>query len=113
MGKRLFARGGEKAVNVGFLQAVVFGIQLALDGVIFTVKGLRHQINAHIAPIQVLSPGPLGVCPNLLIQILIAGLVAQVAQHQFFKVRAFFSFSQRFLTVGIQQAFKRGGLKNQ
>ncbi len=58
--KGFLARSGEKAVYVSFLQAVVFCIELALDGVVCTrAASLCYKVNA-----GVLFP-TLAVLPNL------------------------------------------------
>ena len=96
------ARCGKKAVDVTFLQAVVFVVELALDSVIFAGAGFGDQINTGIAAIQALQFCPFAIRPNVTVQIAVAGLVTQVAQDQFFKVSAFFPLGGGGETIAIE-----------
>ena len=49
VGKRLFTGCGKEAVNITLLDAVIFCIKLALNGVVFSrALGLCYQVNAGI-----------------------------------------------------------------
>src|SRR5450759_3274214 len=64
----LFAGGGKEAVDVTFLQAVVFGIQLALNSMVFArATGFGDKINAGITCIQPLQFCPIAIRPNITI----------------------------------------------
>lgn len=51
VGEWFFAGSREEAIDVVLLQTVVFGVELALNGVIFAGAGFGDQINTGIAAI--------------------------------------------------------------
>lgn len=104
--ERFFAGCGKEAVDVGFLQAVVFCIQLALDGVVLAGVRDGNQINAGIPCILLLLLCSVSVHQYLAVEIAVAGFMTQIAQDQFFKISTFFAFGSRSMAIGIQQGFQ-------
>ena len=108
LGKRVSARSREEAVDILFLQAVVRGIELALDGMNGPcVRLLCHQINTVILGRETMSGPPFGPFPNPTVEIPIDRLVAQVRQYQFLEVCPLFSFAGRASPQGFQQGVQR------
>ncbi len=105
LGKRLLAGGGEEAVDVTLVDALVGRKALALDGVVFRrPSGLRHQINAGILAREAKLRradllGPVRVEPHVAVQIGVAGLEPKVGADQLLKVRAFLPLGLRSGTV--------------
>jgi hypothetical protein len=70
--------------------------------------GLRHQVDTGVVAVQPLAGGPFAIGPDLRIEILVGGLVAQVANDQLFEVGALLAFTGSGLAVGIEQIGKGG-----
>jgi hypothetical protein len=86
----LLARGGEEAVDVRFLQVVIFSVELALDRVEFSGAGAGNQVDADILSIVPLSLRPVSVHPDFAVQVGVAGLVLQIALNELLEVGALF-----------------------
>ncbi len=102
--KGLFARCGEEAVYVAFLQAIVFGIELALDGVVFAGVGLGDKVYAGVAFIQSLLFRPIAVRPYVAIKVAVGSFVSKVTKDQFLEVGAFFALGGGGLAKRFKQA---------
>jgi hypothetical protein len=62
---------------VAFLDAIVFCVKLALNGVEFVrALGFGDKINPGVATIQALLTHPVGIRPDLVVQVFITGFVA-------------------------------------
>ena len=98
LGEGLAAGGGEEAVDVGLAHAVVGGEALALDGVVFLgAPGLGDEVDAGVlrgsAELRGADfLGPVGEEPDVVVEILLAGLVAEVGADELLEVGAFFPF---------------------
>ena len=101
--ENLFAGCGEKAVNIAFIDLVGFSVELALNCVVLTRAASQgDEVNACVPLIETLLFGPVGIGPNLAIEIAVARFVAKVAEYQLFKVGALFAFRGGVQAVGIQ-----------
>ncbi len=55
MAKGLLARSGEEAVQVTFLNSIIFGVELALNCMVFCcAMRLCNKVDTRIAPVQAL-----------------------------------------------------------
>lgn len=107
--ERCFAGSGEETINVLLLDAVVLGIQLALDGVVLACPlGARHQVDAGVATVQSLFFGPVAICPYFIVEVAIGRFVAEIGEDQLFEVSTFFAFGDRCRSVGVEQGLKGG-----
>jgi len=75
----LLAGCREEAVDVSFLQPVVFRVELALHGMEFAGGGPGHQIDPGVLRVDPLFARPVGVHPDVLVEVLVARLVGEVA----------------------------------
>lgn len=104
VGERLFARRGEKAVDVLFLKLVGGVVELALDGVeLAGAGGLRHQVDAGVARVQALGFRPLGIGPHLTVKVAVTGRVAQVADHQLLEIGALFALGDGGVAIRVEK----------
>ncbi len=108
----LLARGGEEAVDVGLFHRVVLGVALALDGVVFLgAAGLRDEVDAGVLTRETEFWAadfldPVGIQPDMGIEIGIGGLVAEVGADEFLEVGAFFAFRHGIGAVGGENLLK-------
>ena len=101
VGKGLATRRSEEAIDVLLLQLVIRVVELALDGVDFTRAGdFGHQVDAIVLGSEALTRRPLRPSPDLAVQILVGGLVAQLSEDQFLEVRAFLALRHGGVAVG-------------
>ena len=108
LGKRFSPRSREEAVDILFLQAIVRGIELALDGMNGPCAPLLcHQIDAVILGREAMFRPPFGPSPNPTEEISIDRLVAQIRQYQILEVCPLFSFAGRASPQGLQQGVQR------
>ena len=97
VGEWLLAGGGEEAVDVGFLHAVVLGVALALDGVEFLgAVGFGDEVDAGVLGGETEFRVPISLAqsaiePDVGVEIGVAGLVAEVGADEFLEVGAFFA----------------------
>ncbi len=115
-GKGFFARGGKEAVDVGFDDAMIFCVELALDGVEFVgALGLGDQIDAGVFGVEAqVGVGfyPVGIGPYMAIKVAVGGFVAQVLDAQLFKVGAFLALGNGGVAEGGEKGLQSGhGLK--
>lgn len=81
--------------------------QLALDGVeLVGAVGLGDQVDAGVAGIEALPLGPIGIGPDIGIQVAIGGFVAQVDAGEVFEVGAFFALGRGCVAIGVQQVLQ-------
>ena len=107
MGERLLSRGSEKAVDVLFLNAVIFGIEFTLDGVeLFGALSLGYKINTRIFSVKPLFLCPVRIRPELAVKIRIGGFVTKIGEDQLFKIGAFFSFCDGGVAVSGEKVLK-------
>ncbi len=107
--------GGEEAVDVRLLHAVVGLVALALDGVVFLgAVGLCHEVDAGVLGTDAELGradgfGPVGEEPHVGVEVGVAGLVAQVGADEFLEVGAFFLLRLGGDAVVGEEALKRSG----
>lgn len=103
---------GEEAVDVAFGYFVVWGVELALNGVGFVRFGagfcagfcLGDKIDANVAGIPAFLFCPIAIKPNIAIEIGIDGLMAEINADELFEVVAFFTLGLGLLAVGVEEA---------
>lgn len=104
MGEGFLTGGGEEAVDVAFLDAVVFGVEFALDSVGFGgAAGTGNEVDAGVFGGEAVFAGPVGVGPDLFVEVGVGGLVAEVGEDEFLEIGAFFAFGEGGGAVGVEE----------
>ena len=99
--ERLLPGGGEEAVDVAFLDGVVFRVELALDGVEFACpSGACDEVDAGVGFADAKFVGHVGEHPDVAVEVGVGGLIAEVDADELFEVGAFFTFSDGGDSVG-------------
>src|SRR5690606_35339815 len=78
VGEGLLPGGGEEGVDVALLEAVVLVVELALDRVDLARARDRYEVDPDVAGVLALPPRPFGVGKDLLVEVPVGGLVAEV-----------------------------------
>lgn len=98
------ASSRKEAVNVTFLDPIIFRVEFALDGVeLVCARRLRHQIYTGVLAIQALILSPNRIRPHVAVEVAICGLGAEVSEHELFEIRAFLAFGNGGISVRIQK----------
>jgi hypothetical protein len=112
-GEGFLARGGEEAVDIGLFHGVVLGVAFALDGVVFLgALGFRDEVDAGVlaghAELRGADfLGPVGVEPDVGVEVGVGGLVAEIGADEFLEVGAFFALGLGGGAVGGEDALER------
>jgi hypothetical protein len=118
-GEGFLAGGGEEAVDVGLFHGVVLGVALALDGVVVLgALGLGDEVDAgvlarHAELWGADFPGPVGVEPDVRVEVGVGGLVAEIGADEFLEVGSFFPLSLGGGAVGGEEALERSYEKSE
>lgn len=91
--ERLLSGCREEAVDIAFLDAVVFLVELALDRVEFAgASGTGDEVDSCVGSADAEFTADVGQHPDVAVEGGIRGFVFQVGPDEFFKVGAFFVF---------------------
>ncbi len=104
--ERLLAGGGEEAVDVCLLHAVVRRVQLALDRVELAGEGLRDEVDPGVALVDPLALGPLGVRQDVPVELAVRRLGLEVADRQLLEVGALLAVGHRGGTESVEEVLK-------
>ena len=108
------AGGGEEAVDAGLFHGVVLGVAFALDGVEFLgALGFRDEVDVGVlggkAELRGADfPGPVGVEPDVGVEVGVGGFVAEIGADEFLEVGSFFALGLRGGAVGGEDAGEWG-----
>jgi len=109
VGKRFFAGGGEEAIDVGFLDPVILGVALALDGVEFLGSGdFGDEVDAGVLGDFSVIVRPIRKQPDIGIEVRVFWLVTEVGADQLFEVGAFFPLGLGYTAVCGEDFLERG-----
>ena len=104
----LLPGSGEEAVDVTFLDAMVFRVELALDRVKFPgASRACDQVDAGVVGTDSELGGDIGQHPDVAVEVRVSRLIPKVDADQLFKVGAFFPFGDGRGSKGGQDLLER------
>lgn len=106
--ERSLPGSGEEAVDIAFLDAMVFRVELALDRVKFTGPARScDKVDAGVVGTDAELVGDIGQHPDVAVEVRVSRFVPQVDADQLFKVGALFPFSDGRGSKGGQDFLER------
>ena len=107
--ERFLSGRREEAIDVFFRDTIIGVVKFTLDGVEFvSASGLGDEVDTGVFGDQSLELRPLGVRPDVAVEISVGRLVAEVGADKLFEVGAFFAFGLSSLAKVGEEAFQCG-----